>query len=126
MDLFALASQKNAWLSARLGVIAANVANAATPGYRAREVVPFRVVLENEGLQMARTHAAHFNLLGAEGPARPETREIVDARKSHSGNTVALEDELMKGAESVRAYRLNTSLVRTFHRMVLQALKDGL
>ena len=125
MQIFSIASQRAQWLAARLGVIAGNVANASTPGYRAREITPFSAVLENRQAHMARTHAAHLNMAGEAQGARFEAREAAAARMSHSGNTVSLEKEMLEGAETVRAYQLNTSLVRAYHRMFLLSLKDN-
>ncbi len=125
MELFAVASQRAQWLSARLGVIAGNIANAGTPGYRARDVAPFSAVMENRAVKLARTSPAHLNMSGEAAPARPETREAPAGRMTYSGNSVSLDKELMKGAEVVRSYRLTTSVVRSFHRMYLLALKDN-
>ena len=125
MKLFAIAARKNAWLSARLGVVAGNVANATTPGYRARDVEPFSALVERRHADLARTHPAHLTIDGTARAARPRTHEIREGRVSHSGNTVSLEEELMKGAEIMRAWKLNTAVVRSFHRMFLSAVKDG-
>ncbi len=91
MQIFSIASQRAQWLSAKLGVIAGNVANASTPGYRAREITSFSAVLENRQVQMARTHPAHLNMAGEAERARFETREAEAERMTHSGNTVSLE-----------------------------------
>ncbi len=125
MELFALASTRNHWLSAKLAVIAGNVANATTPGYRAREISPFREVMENRAVTLARTNPAHLNTAGAEGPAPVSVREREGGPSTFSGNNVSLEKEMLEGAETVRAYRLNTNLVRAYHRMFLLALKEG-
>ena len=42
---------------------------------------------------------------------------------THSGNSVSLEQELIKAGEVNRAYRLNTSVVKAFHRMLLASAK---
>ncbi|MFD2853698.1 flagellar basal body rod protein FlgB [Seohaeicola zhoushanensis] len=47
MSFFRLASRKMEWLSARQKVIAENVANADTPGYKARDVASFAETLES-------------------------------------------------------------------------------
>ena len=125
MQIFSVASQRTQWLSARLGVIAGNVANASTPGFRAREVTPFSAVLESSGAAMARTSPVHLNASGSAGGAAIETREAPPARMTHSGNTVSLEKEMMAGAETVRAYRLTAGLVRSWHHMFLMSLRDG-
>ncbi len=36
-----------------------------------------------------------------------------------SGNNVSLEQELLKAGEVNRAYRLNTSIAKVFHRMIM-------
>jgi len=125
MDVFSIGSQKARWLSARLGVIAGNVANASTPGYRAKEIAPFSAVMENRQVRMARTDPAHLNMAGQAAPARFEIREEEARRITHSGNSVSLEKEMLAGAETVRAYRLEANLVRSFHRMFLLGLRDG-
>ena len=50
INFFSLASQQNRWLSVRQSVIAQNVANANTPGYRALYVEPFDAVLKATGI----------------------------------------------------------------------------
>ena len=45
IGLFALADRRLAWLGARQGVLAQNVANADTPGWQQRDIRPFSDVL---------------------------------------------------------------------------------
>jgi flagellar basal-body rod protein FlgB len=40
-----------------------------------------------------------------------------------SGNSVQLEDELMKAADVRRAFELNTAIVKAFHQMMMQTTK---
>jgi len=125
VQIFSIASQRAQWLGARLGVIAGNVANASTPGYKAREITSFSAVLEKRQVQMARTHAAHLNMAGEAQRARFDVHEARSGRMTHSGNTVSLEKEMMEGAATVRDFRLNTGVVRAWHRMFLLSLKDN-
>ena len=125
MQIFSIASQRAQWLSAKLGVIAGNVANASTPGFHAREITPFSAVLKQQQVHMARTHPAHLNIAGGTTPVRFEVREAEPALSTHSGNTVELEKEMLEGAETVRAFRLNNGIVRAWHQMCLLALKDS-
>ena len=41
----------------------------------------------------------------------------------HSGNSVSLEQEMVKGGDVNREYSMNTAIVRSFHRMLLSGLK---
>jgi flagellar basal-body rod protein FlgB len=40
-----------------------------------------------------------------------------------SGNTVGLEDELMKAGEVRRGMEINTSVVKSFHRMLMMTAR---
>ncbi len=42
---------------------------------------------------------------------------------THSGNSVSLEQELIKAGEVNRAYKLNTGIAKAFHRMLLASAK---
>ena len=55
--LFQLATQRTQWLHARQSLIAGNVANANTPGYSARDLVPFTAVLDSTTPALSRVVA---------------------------------------------------------------------
>lgn len=119
IQFFDLASRQAHWLSVRQTVVAGNIANANTPGYAAKDVEPFETVLATAGNnRMAATHPAHF----VEDPMRSSVRsETVEdgVEVQASGNSVTVADELIKAGEIRREFQMNTSLVRSFHRMML-------
>lgn len=122
IQLFELASRQAQWLTVRQNVVAGNIANANTPHYRAKDVQPFESVLQNTGIQMAATHRAHFT----ESPEAAHVTEVSaldDLAVQQSGNTVALEEELMKTGAIKRDYELNAGLVKSFHRMILMTVR---
>ncbi len=123
IQLFRIASQQAGWLAARQKVIASNIANAATPGFKASDVVPFASVLHSQASSMTMTNSRHLNVSGQTGVQSIPTRVNETGEVDHSGNNVSIEAELMKGGEIARAYSLNTNIVKTFHRMLLQAVK---
>ena len=45
IQLFELASRQAEWLATRQCVVAGNIANANTPGFKAKDVTPFQAVL---------------------------------------------------------------------------------
>lgn len=103
-------------------VIAANVSNANTPDYRARVVQRFADVLHRTQLQLASTNSAHLELDAAQQQAvsvKPES----PWETTESGNSVSLEQEMMKAGEVNRSYALNTNLVRAFHGMLMESVK---
>jgi flagellar basal-body rod protein FlgB len=120
--LFNVVSQHNRWLSVRQSTVAGNIANANTPGFKARDVVPFEATLDSARLAMAATSPAHLSPADASSPAvESASAEAWDV--THTGNTVSLEQELLKANDVNRAYRLNASVAKAFHRMLLASSK---
>jgi flagellar basal-body rod protein FlgB len=117
--LFDIAARQADWLSLRQATIAENVANATTPGYRARDVVPFEKILDRTELTLATTQSGHIALDRSGGRTNVESALKI----TRSGNSVTIEDELIKAGEVNRDYALATSIMKTFHRMVLAAAK---
>ena len=54
---------------------------------------------------------------------RPGVRKEEPWDVTHTGNSVSLEQELIKAGDVNRAYRLNTSVAKAFHRMILASAK---
>ncbi|ODT07151.1 MAG: flagellar basal body rod protein FlgB [Mesorhizobium sp. SCN 65-20] len=122
VNLFDLASQQARWLSVRQTTIAGNVANANTPGYRAKDVEPFERVLDRTRVAMTATQAGHLSGGATEAGYAVRAEEPQTAILP-SENTVGLEDELIKAGEVRRSFELNTAIVKAFHRMVMLSSK---
>lgn len=120
--LLQLASQQAKWLSARQTMIAANISNASTPGYRAMDIQPFSDVLDQTRVTMVSTNPADIALDGNDFTAA-RTTESDPWDATLSGNSVNLEQELTKEGDTNRSYTLNTNIKRAFHQMLLSALK---
>ncbi|MBN9074664.1 MAG: flagellar basal body rod protein FlgB [Rhizobiales bacterium 65-79] len=123
VNLFDLAAQQARWLAVRQSVIAGNVANVNTPGYHAVDVKPFSAVLDDTQVTMKATQPGHFGATDATAEKvalRQDDSELVP-----SGNSVQLEDELMKAADVRRAFDLNTAIVRAFHQMFTMTTKSS-
>jgi flagellar basal-body rod protein FlgB len=122
LSLMALATQQAGWLAAREATIASNVANANTPGFEARDVTPFTSVLARSQLAMATTDAAHIQPASMSGERiKAKSGESWDV--VYSGNSVNLEQEMMKAGDVNRASALNINIVRAFHQMLMNAAK---
>ncbi len=121
VHLFNLASRKSQWLSVRQSAIAENIANVDTPRFKARDVQPFHDVMDKTRLAMTATQSGHLDL--TRNP-RPDKLKPADTWKTTvSGNSVSTEQELMKAGEVSRDFALTTSIVKSFHRMILTSLK---
>lgn len=121
--LFGLASRQAQHLAVRQATIAGNVANADTPGYKARDVAPFAEVLARTGLGMAATDGRH--LQGSPGAAAVKVRPSETWDPLDTGRSVSLEQELLKSNEVAREHSLNTAVVKSFHRMLIASLRSG-
>lgn len=122
VDLFSLAFRHNEWLAARQAAIAGNIANANTPGFKALDLESFDAVLNSSRLSMARSQPGHLRP-AADNMPTADVRSEQPWEVLHSGNTVSLEQELLKAGEVSRSYRLNTSIAKSFHRMILASAK---
>jgi flagellar basal-body rod protein FlgB len=120
--MFSLAAQHARWATVRQAVITGNIANANTPGYDAQDIQPFSAVLDDTpGLTMAETMPGHINVGGDDsGDNAPSEWDVAS-----SGAPVALDREMMKADETNRAFALDTSVVRAFHRMLLASVRSG-
>jgi len=122
--LFDLASRQAQWLAVRQATVAGNISNANTPGFKALDVEPFTSVLDKTQLAMAATSSGHIATDGSH--IRSTKVKATDSWDTmHSGNSVSIEQEMVKAGTINREHELNTSIVRVFHRMVLASAKGG-
>lgn len=95
------------WLAERQRVVAQNVANADTPGYAARDlVVPsdFSEALNGaRGIEMTRTSAGHIPA-PATATSRYAIEQTPDSETTPDGNSVVVEEQMLRMAESRMEY----------------------
>lgn len=123
VNLMSLAMQRAEWLAARQALVAQNIANANTPGYKSRDLMPFEAVLQSTGLQMASTHRGHMAADGGEAGSASFTTVVSKAEATFNGNNVALEGEIAKLGQS--QYALTTSIIKSFHKMMMTSLRSS-
>jgi flagellar basal-body rod protein FlgB len=102
--------------SQRLDIIAGNIANAATPGFKARDL-DFKAALDSAAA------AANAGGAGLEGGAALRFRVPVQA--SLDGNTVELATEQTAFAENAINYRASLSFLTGRIQTIMTALKGG-
>ena len=106
------ASAMAAHAQRRHTVIADNIANADTPGYKAKDVQAFseiyaQAVRENSDIsKLAQT----AKLIKADGPATP------------NGNTVSLEGQMLKSTEAVGEHEMALAIYRKTLDMMKMAI----
>jgi flagellar basal-body rod protein FlgB len=124
IGLFDLAEQRLAWADQRQGVLAQNIANANTPGYKPHDLRPFAEMLGNANVvEPVRTQPNH--LAGtAGGQAAGETVERTHTQ-SPDGNAVSLDEQLVKVADTETTHQLVTTIYKTYLGMFGTAIGRG-
>lgn len=103
--LIAALKAKMRWHEARQGVLAENVANAATPGFRAQDL---KAVEASAAGAPSRTDPRHLTLASSGGPGRAG---VVDGfERTPDGNTVVLEEQMMKAAQNQMDHQMAAML----------------
>lgn len=111
-EVFGMASAMSANAEARLGVIAENVANADTPGYRAKSVAPFQDSYQAEGgLALKVTRAGHMGATA--GSQVTAVSDRAAGNMSPNGNNVSLEGQMMSAAETRQQHDLALSIYKS-------------
>lgn len=113
LDIMRMAQAFAAHAATRQEAIAQNVANADTPGYRARDAVPF-------GEYWAETSARADQA----PPPRPDhflRQDAMPATMSPDGNTVSLEHEMMRGISARQQHETALGIYST-SRDILRAV----
>jgi flagellar basal-body rod protein FlgB len=114
IPLFEAITKRMSWIGERQSVLAQNIANADTPGYAAADVKPlsFADLVGGTGqrLQLATTSPAHVQPVSAAGPFTIEPKH--GGERAPNGNSVQLEEQMMKVSDNVSDYALTTSLYR--------------
>jgi flagellar basal-body rod protein FlgB len=101
-------------------VLASNIANADTPGYKAKDV-PFSQEINNQVIRMTKTSPDHFQAI--KNPK--ETRGIVPVERTsgEDGNNVALDMELANLTENALLYQAGVTLLTKKFQMYKNAIK---
>jgi len=116
------------WLDERQRVVSQNIANASTPGFVARDLqqpanADFAAAMRaGGGVQMARTNAAHIAPAQA-NVARFSSQASPDSETTLDGNSVVLEEQMLKMSESRMAYDAAISLYSKSMSMLRMAAK---
>jgi len=120
LALMQAAIKKMHWHEQRQRVLAQNIANADTAGYRALDLAPldFKALLESSSrdiaLSVATTDPQHFGSGGASGSS---------VRPVASGNAAVLEEQLLKMNENYVDHRLTTTIYQKNIDMLKRALR---
>ena len=116
--LFDLADKRLAWADQRQALLAQNIANADTPGWRSRDVAPFGAALAQASVAPVMTDPKHLpgTLVDSAGV------QIATGEHAIDGNGVALDEQLAKVADTDATHELVTDLYAKYLSMFRTAL----
>ena len=134
LPVFAALKRQMHWLHANQKVVAENIANADTPGYRAKEMAredfsnlvssledkqTSRGVTPISPVRLQATEAGH---VGGNARGLPDAKETDKYEETLDGNAVELEVEMMKSA----ANQMENSMVANLYRKNMEILRVAL
>ncbi len=114
-------------LSQRQRLIAENIANASTPGYRPRDVdtAGFERMLASAssggGMTLTRTNPGHMAPGGGSGRTQIVTRD--DTETTIDGNAVVLEEQMARAAETRMQFETGIALYQKGLELVRMAAR---
>lgn len=121
IGLLDLAEQRLKYLGARQGVLATNVANADTPGWKARDLQPFTAVLagaNSDARAPVQTNPMHLQGTLADTPGI----KSLQGERAPDGNQVSLDQQLEKIAQTDSDHEAVTAIYRRYVGMFKEAL----
>jgi flagellar basal-body rod protein FlgB len=96
------------WLEARQKLVASNVANANTPGFKSRDIRPFSTEVLNNLVPLAVTNVAHIPI---GSPFADDSAKKVGAFETvPDQNNIGLEDQMTRLADIQIDYQTAASL----------------
>jgi flagellar basal-body rod protein FlgB len=128
IPILAMLRTRMAWHQERQRVLANNVANADTPKFKPRDLVPpdiGRTAPAAGPVALVRTDPMHLSAPGAGGgsPSAADTRGGYRVRPT--GNAVSLEEQMMKVAANQMDYQMVTTLYSRGLGLIKTALGKG-
>ncbi|WP_193335342.1 flagellar basal body rod protein FlgB [Devosia beringensis] len=126
MPVFTALTDKMRWHQTRQGLLAENVANAETPGFRGRDLKQFNFAETSGAFSVASvtttaTQPMHF-AVGGQGDSAFGAQQMANFEITPEGNGVSLEDEMMKVTTNMMDYQAATGLYQKSIKILRTAM----
>ncbi len=110
-------------------VIASNIANADTPGYKAQKLSfedSLRQAIKTPEMSQRNTNSKHFPISGGGISAVQATiSKQLDGADFGDGNTVSVDDEMLELAENQLLFETSSQIIKKKFTMLKFAAGDG-
>jgi flagellar basal-body rod protein FlgB len=103
-------------------VLASNIANVDTPGYKAKDVT-FKAALNNQSMGITTTRSNHIS--GTNLPKEAGGMTAVERSSWEDGNNVAMDMELANMTENALLYQAGVTLLTKKFQMYKNAIKGN-
>jgi flagellar basal-body rod protein FlgB len=115
IPFFDLIGRRLAWLSQRQDILADNVANSNTPGFKPKDLkeASFADLMRGSASDPKRPAATEGGHIG--GAVRPSAFQVIedtDTKQTLNGNSVDMESEMMKVSKTGIDYQFAMNLYR--------------
>lgn len=123
LEIIRMAEAMASHAGARQGVVARNIANADTPGYKAQDLPDFAQTYRvgNEGAMLA-TRTGHLTQTPA---STPLIARVGTGSSSPNGNSVSLEGEMVNAVEVRQQHDLALAIYRNATDILRASLGRG-
>jgi flagellar basal-body rod protein FlgB len=124
LEIFRQAQAMSAHAGARQALVAQNVANADTPGYKARDLTNFAdsYRADTKAGQLA-TRRLHLNGMDRAGQADVMTQNSIEV--SPNGNGVSVEEEMLRGVSVERQHNRALAIYKSSLGILRSSLGRG-
>jgi flagellar basal-body rod protein FlgB len=116
-------------LSKRQQLVASNIANIDTPGYKSKDI-SFQATMEelmaSQSVPLQATRPEHNSLDHLRfAPLEAEVFEVPGLTERGDGNNVDIDKEMLKLGETSFGYSMMTQLLRTKFRIIATSVNEG-
>lgn len=126
LTLLRLSSSLAAHSTARQQVLSENIAHADTPGYQARDIPDFGETLRGSTPAFsARTTRPGHLAFGADPNGFAPQAVLVEGAESPNGNSVSLEEQMMRAAEVRQSHDMALGVYRKSMDILRSSLGRG-
>lgn len=120
LQITAMAQSMASHAGSRMGLIAQNVANADTPGFKAMDLPSFaEAYREADPKSLRQTRAGHLDGLATETLIHPRQTGGTEAP---NGNSVSLEEEMVKAASARQDHEMALAIYRNTSDIIRASL----
>ena len=130
IPLLSMLKTRMTWLNQRQDVLTQNVANVDTPGFTARDLKPIDFAEElrhtasplRAAGQLVTTDPHHIAISSSTGSGAFQDYQVRDAEANPNGNSVSLEQEMIKVSDTEAQFQAATNLYAKTMSMMKTAI----